>query len=151
VVIEDANPLFTRRTRLAPFAVSVFDAWLDERTQAELPGELVFPASPSGRPMHKATMLRAVDALTEAAGISQSREARASPHTLRNSFAADLFESGVEPEAVGQWLGFAQPVSANRLHRAWKTWFEQEQFDAEMALAQAPAASSYPDAARDAS
>ncbi|WP_109476479.1 tyrosine-type recombinase/integrase [Paraburkholderia sp. C35] len=151
VVIEDANPLFTRRTRLAPFAVSVFDAWLDERTQAELPGELVFPASPSGRPMHKATMLRAVDALTEAAGISQSREARASPHTLRNSFAADLFESGVEPEAVGQWLGFAQPVSANRLHRAWRTWFEQEQFDTEMALAQAPVASSYPDGARDAS
>ena len=134
VVIEATNPLFTRRTRLAPFAVSVLDAWLDERKQAELPGELVFPASPSGRPMHKATMLRAVDALVDAAGIGESREARASPHTLRNSFAADLFESGVEVEVVGQWLGFAQAVSANRLHRAWKTWSEQEQFEGEMSV-----------------
>jgi hypothetical protein len=45
---------------------------------------------------------------------------------LRNSFAADLFENGTEPELVGQWLGFAQAVSANRLHRAWKTWCEEE-------------------------
>jgi site-specific recombinase XerD len=140
VVIEAANPLFTRRTRLAPFAVSVLEAWLDERQHAGLPGELVFPASPSGRPMHKATMLRAVDALVESAGIAQSRDARASPHTLRNSFAADLFESGVEPEMVGQWLGFAQSVSANRLYRAWKTWNEQEIFDTEIQLAQSSGA-----------
>ncbi|MFM0018270.1 tyrosine-type recombinase/integrase [Paraburkholderia azotifigens] len=149
VVIEASNPLFTRRTRLAPFAVSVLDAWLDERKQAELSGELVFPASPSGRPMHKATMLRAVDALVEAAGISRSREARASPHTLRNSFAADLFESGVEPEVVGQWLGFAQAVSANRLHRAWKTWNEQEKFDAETRLEETSTSSEDPDQTRE--
>jgi site-specific recombinase XerD len=135
VVIEATNPLFTRRTRLAPFAMSILDAWLDERQYAELPGELVFPASPSGRPMHKATMLRAVDALVESAGIAQSREARASPHTLRNSFAADLFESGMDADVVGQWLGFAQVVSANRLYRAWKTWSEQEKFAEEIQLA----------------
>jgi integrase len=87
--------------------------------------------------MHKATMLRAVDALVDAAGIGESREARASPHTLRNSFAADLFESGVEVEVVGQWLGFAQAVSANRLHRAWKTWSEREQFEGEMSVGEA--------------
>jgi len=142
VVIEATNPLFTRRTRLAPFAVSILEAWLDERKHAGLPGELVFPASPSGRPMHKATMLRAVDALIEESGISQSREARASPHTLRNSFAADLFESGVEPDVVGQWLGFAQAVSANRLHRAWKSWSEQEKVGAKgepVALDSSPA------------
>ena len=141
VVIEATNPLFTRRTRLAPFAVAALDAWLDERKHADLPGELVFPASPSGRPMHKATMLRAVDALVDAAGIAQSREARASPHTLRNSFAADLFESGVDPDLVGQWLGFAQAVSASRLHRAWKTWNEQQQFDDEMRVGEALASS----------
>jgi site-specific recombinase XerD len=145
VAIEASNPLFTRRTRLAPFAVSILETWLDERKQAELPGELVFPASPSGRPMHKATMLRAVDALIEAAGISQSREARASPHTLRNSFAADLFESGVEPEIVGQWLGFAQAVSANRLHRAWKSWVEQEQFNGDVQLARVLPSAEAPD------
>ena len=77
--------------------------------------------------MHKATMLRSVDALIEAAGVAGSRESRASPHTLRNTFAADLFESGVAPELVGQWLGFMQPVSANRLHRAWRTWADQQE------------------------
>ena len=72
-------------------------------------------------------MLRSVDALIDAAGIAGSRESRASPHTLRNTFAADLFESGVAPELVGQWLGFVQPVSANRLHRAWRTWSDQQE------------------------
>ncbi|MCC8393761.1 site-specific integrase [Paraburkholderia sp. MMS20-SJTR3] len=126
VTIESANPLLTRRTRLAPFAAAILDAWLAERRVTELAGNLVFPASPSGRPMHKATMLRAVDALVEAAGIAASRQSRASPQTLRNTFAADLFESGVEAEQVGQWLGFVQAVSANRLYRAWQTWFEQQ-------------------------
>jgi integrase len=126
VVIESPNPLMTRRTRLSPFAVAALDVWLAERRLSELAGNLVFPASPSGRPMHKATMLRSVDALIEAAGFAASRESRASPQTLRNTFAADLFETGVAPELVGQWLGFMQPVSANRLHRAWRTWSDQQ-------------------------
>lgn len=127
VTIEAANPMLTRRTRLAPFATAILDAWLAERRFSELPGNLVFPASPSGRPMHKATMLRAVDALVDSAGIAASRKSRASPQTLRNTFAADLFESGVEAELVGQWLGFVQAVSANRLYRAWQTWIDQQE------------------------
>ncbi|WP_114809908.1 tyrosine-type recombinase/integrase [Paraburkholderia kururiensis] len=123
VVIEAANPEFTRRSRLSPFSVALLDAWLAERSAADLPGPLVFPASPSGRPMHKATVLRAVDAIVEAAGLA--REGRASPQTLRNTFAADLFESGVSAELVGQWLGFAQALSAHRLHRAWKAWADR--------------------------
>jgi site-specific recombinase XerD len=127
VVIESPNPLMTRRTRLSPFAVAALDAWLAERRESELAGNLVFPASPSGRPMHKATMLRSVDALIEGAGFADSRASRASPQTLRNTFAADLFETGVEPELVGKWLGFMQPISANRLHRAWKAWLAQQE------------------------
>jgi integrase len=126
VTIEAANPAFTRVTRLAPFAVDVLGAWLEARRLAGLPGQLVFPGSPSGRPMHKATVLRAIDALTESAGVAASRAERASPQTLRNTFAADLFESGVDTDQVGQWLGFLQPISAGRLHRAWKTWAERE-------------------------
>jgi integrase len=126
VTIESANPMLTRRTRLAPFAAAILDGWLAERRLSELAGNLVFPASPSGRPMHKATMLRAVDALIDPAGIAASRASRASPQTLRNTFAADLFESGVEAELVGQWLGFVQAVSANRLYRAWQRWTDQQ-------------------------
>src|ERR1700744_88157 len=73
VTIESANPMLTRRTRLTPFAAAILDAWLAERRLSELAGNLVFPASPSGRPMHKATMLRAVDALIDGAGIAESR------------------------------------------------------------------------------
>jgi site-specific recombinase XerD len=126
ITIEADNPLFTRVTRLAPFAIDVLGAWLEARHQAGLPGSLVFPGSPSGRPMHKATVLRAIDALMEAAGITEMREERASPQTLRNSYAAELFERGVSPEQVGQWLGFMQPISAGRLHRSWRLWADRE-------------------------
>ncbi|MCX4163323.1 MULTISPECIES: tyrosine-type recombinase/integrase [Paraburkholderia] len=127
VTVDAPDPSLTRRTRLSPFAVAILDAWLAERRLSGQTGDLVFPASPAGRPMHKATVLRAVDAQVEASGIAEARAARASPHTLRNTFAADLFESGVAPELVGQWLGFAQAVSANRLHRAWKAWAEKQE------------------------
>lgn len=72
--------------------------------------------------MHKATMLRAIDAIVESAGLTSSRTARASPQTLRNTYAAELFEHDVLPERVGKWLGFMRPISSNRLHRAWKNW-----------------------------
>jgi site-specific recombinase XerD len=147
VTIESASPMLTRRTRLAPFATAILDAWLAERRLAELAGNLVFPASPSGRPMHKATMLRAVDALVDAAGIAASRQSRASPQTLRNTFAADLFESGVEAEQVGQWLGFVQGVSANRLYRAWQTWIDQQ--DSPAAVEPDPAAAPLAEPRRD--
>jgi site-specific recombinase XerD len=124
--IDGDSPMSSRRTRLAPFAVAALDTWLEVRATEELPGTLIFPAAPSGRPMHKATTLRSIDALIDAAGIAASREARASPQTLRNTFAAELFESGVDPELVGEWLGFVQPVSAHRLHRAWQTWSSQQ-------------------------
>lgn len=147
VTIESPNPMLIRRTRLAPFAVAILDAWLAERRLSELAGNLVFPASPSGRPMHKATMLRAVDSLVDATGIAATRVSRASPQTLRNTFAADLFETGVEAELVGQWLGFVQAVSANRLHRAWRNWMDQQNFAA--VTEPDPAAPPLPEPRRD--
>ncbi|MDR8727798.1 tyrosine-type recombinase/integrase [Burkholderia pseudomultivorans] len=120
--IPSTHPDFARETHLASFAIALFDAWLLERKRQEIPGDLVFPASHTGRPMHKATMLRAIDAIVESAGLSSSRTARTSPQTLRNTYAAELFENDVPPERVGKWLGFMQPISSNRLHRAWKNW-----------------------------
>lgn len=122
LLIPSTHPDFTRETHLASFAIALLDAWLAERKRQGIPGDLVFPASHAGRPMHKATMLRAVDAIVEAADITASRTTRASPQTLRNTYAAELFENDVPPERVGKWLGFMQPISSNRLHRAWKNW-----------------------------
>lgn len=126
LTVEAANPAFNRQTRLAPFAIALLNQWISERKTARLLGNLLFPSAPSGRIMHKATMLRAIDAITLAAGIAESRTARASPQTLRNTFAADLFESGTAPEQVGQWLGFQQEISAQRLYRAWERWIGEE-------------------------
>ncbi|MFT4435679.1 tyrosine-type recombinase/integrase [Caballeronia sp. 15715] len=126
LTVEATNSALNRETRLAPFAIALLDNWISERKTARLLGDLLFPSAPSGRPMHKATMLRAIDAVIEAAGIANSRAARASPQTLRNTFAAELFESGTAPERVGQWLGFQQQISAHRLHRAWQNWIGEE-------------------------
>lgn len=136
LVIEATNPVMNRETRLAPFAIALLDQWISERKTARLLGNLLFPSAPSGRPMHKATMLRAIDAVIEAAGIADSRTARASPQTLRNTFAADLFESGTSTERVGQWLGFQQQISAHRLHRAWQNWIGEEIRERDLAEAQ---------------
>jgi site-specific recombinase XerD len=134
--VESGNPAHTRETRLAPFAIALFDLWISERKTSGLLGELMFPSAPSGRPMHKATMLRAVDDVIDASGIADSRTARASPQTLRNTFAAEFFESGTAPERVGEWLGFQQQVSAHRLHRAWQTWIGEEIRERDLAEAE---------------
>jgi integrase len=126
LAIEATNPALNRQTRLAPFAIALLDHWISERKTTRLHGDLLFPSAPSGRAMHKATMLRAVDAAIKATGIANSRTARASPQTLRNTFAADLFEGGTAPERVGQWLGFQQEISSHRLHRAWQKWTGEE-------------------------
>ncbi len=123
--IPSTHPDFARETHLASFAIALLEAWLVERKRQNIAGDLVFPASHAGRPMHKATMLRAIDAIVESAGLASSRTARASPQTLRNTYAAELFEHDVPPERVGKWLGFVRPISSNRLHRAWKNWREE--------------------------
>jgi site-specific recombinase XerD len=87
--------------------------------------------------MHKATMLRAIDAVVDASGIAASRVARASPQTLRNTYAAELFDEGVDPERVGQWLGFQQMISVHRLHRAWQDWMGEQIRERDLAQAQA--------------
>jgi site-specific recombinase XerD len=124
--IENVDPRLTRRTRPLPFARRAFDAWLTARAEASTAGHLAFPSGPDGRPMHKATVLRAIDALVEAAGIADSRDQRASPQTLRNSFAAQMFERGESAELVAEWLGFEQLESAIRLQTQWRAWQRSE-------------------------
>ncbi|WP_321799451.1 tyrosine-type recombinase/integrase [Caballeronia sp. J97] len=137
LTVDAANPLLIRQARLAPFAVDLLDDWISERKAAGLAGELLFPAAPSGRSMHKATMLRAIDAVVAASGIGASRVARASPQTLRNTYAAELFEDGTDPDRVGQWLGFQQTISVHRLHRAWQEWMGEQIRERDIARARA--------------
>lgn len=69
-------------------------------------------------------MNRITEAVIVESGVKAIRdpEHRASPQTLRNTFAAELFERGETPALVAEWMGFAQPVSAERLYESWKLW-----------------------------
>lgn len=126
LLVENVDPRLTRRTCPAPFARAVFDAWLTVRAQTETRGSLAFPSGIDGRGMHKATVLRAIDAQVEAAGLAESRTKRASPQTMRNSFAAHLFENDEPPELVAEWLGMEQLESAVRLQTQWRAWQRNE-------------------------
>lgn len=128
LLIENVDPRLTRRTRPEPFARGAFDAWLRARAETATRGTLAFPSGVDGRPMHKATVLRAIDAQVEAAGITGSRTKRASPQTLRNAFAARLFEQGEPPELIAEWLGMEQLESAVRLQTQWRAWLRSEEF-----------------------
>ncbi|CAM2156406.1 Site-specific integrase [Pararobbsia alpina] len=126
LLVDNVDPRLTRRTRPEPFAKAAFDAWLRVRAEMATRGALAFPSGVDGRPMHKATVLRAIDAQVEEAGLTGSRTKRASPQTLRNSFAARLFEVGESPELVAEWLGMEQLESAVRLQTQWRAWQRNE-------------------------
>jgi site-specific recombinase XerD len=122
ILIESPNSRFSHRTQMQPFARHLLVQWLSAREAAATAGHLVFPATRAGRPMHKATVLRATSDQVSRTGISAQRTERASPQTLRNSFAATLFESGHATELVAEWMGLGQVLSAERLRGAWETW-----------------------------
>ncbi|MGI4984198.1 MAG: tyrosine-type recombinase/integrase [Janthinobacterium lividum] len=122
VLVEAADPRYSRHVPVPPLALRIVERWLAARALAEVGGDLVFPAGRGGKPMHKATVLRAIDELVERAGLLGVRTARISPQTLRNAYAATLFEAGESDELLAERLGFAQLVSSKRLRAAWLEW-----------------------------
>lgn len=84
-------------------------AWLRERAELKIPGELVFPASLEGDTLHKATVYRQVRATFERAGVAVPR---AGGRTLRNTFAARQWQQGATPDEMTAVLGLALERSA---------------------------------------
>jgi site-specific recombinase XerD len=115
----------SHRAQMQPFTDELMKQWLQVRADAGTAGSLVFPATRAGRMMHKATVLRATAEQLRLAGISAARDERASPQTLRNSYAAALFQSGIEVDRVAAAMGFKQIISAQRMKGAWDTWTER--------------------------
>ena len=148
-VAED--PRYTRHVPMDARLAAILVHWLRTREETAIEGSLVFPAGRSGRAMHKATALRAIDTIVASArlrdhgepdvgtetepetkgevkkqrktvpAVSRSAD-RISPQTLRNAYAATLFESDASDELLAERLGFAQPLSAKRLRAAWHDW-----------------------------
>lgn len=124
VVLHMAKPE-TGRTYEAPlfaFAHQPLMTWLALREASGTLGDLVFPAMPSGRPMHAASIYRRVELLLDQAGVLSARCERASPQTLRNTCGAMHFEAGASPATVAQWLGMRDFESGWRLRAAHEAW-----------------------------
>ncbi|MEX3960125.1 tyrosine-type recombinase/integrase [Trinickia sp. EG282A] len=120
--IKRPDSQFSHRTSPAPYAIDLLRRWLTERERSGCLGELVFPADLEGRPMHSVTALRATAALVLESGISDDRFERASPQTLRNTFAAEMFEAGESTKSVADSFGFAVILTAERMKASWQRW-----------------------------
>ncbi|MGO4331901.1 tyrosine-type recombinase/integrase [Cupriavidus sp. M-11] len=105
-----------------PFARAAVLAWLETRAASGTHGDLVFPAMPSGRPLHAASLYRRVEILLDEAGVLAERSERASPQTLRNTCCALHFEAGASPAEVAQRLGMRDLESGWRLRTAFEAW-----------------------------
>ncbi|WP_075791210.1 tyrosine-type recombinase/integrase [Massilia putida] len=95
---------YEHTTILPRAGVVELTAWLKEREELKIPGDLVFPANLEGEPLHKATVYRQTRATFERAGIAV---ARAGGRTLRNSFAVHQLEQGVPRSELTAALGLA--------------------------------------------
>lgn len=120
---------YSRRVLPAPFAVRILKHWMAERmTGLELTldggdqSEFLFPAHQCGGRLHPITPLRNTALIVCASGLSDSRTERSSPQTLRNSFMAELFESGHTAREVASALGFETILTAERMKHAWQQW-----------------------------
>ncbi|MFZ4539092.1 hypothetical protein [Propionivibrio sp.] len=137
-VIDNSVPAHAHRARLLPFAQAALAAWLAvlEELRAEslaLKGRaggtpeqwrkspLVFIADRSGpgfgrfstsRRMHAASIFRRIQGFLEAAGVAGRR---ASPQTLRNTYAAMLIEGGATNAELISCLGLSAEVTAHRM------------------------------------
>ena len=84
-------------------------AWLKEREQMAIPGELVFPATLTGNKMTRKTVYVQMRATFERAGLDL---ARSGGRTLRNTFARQQLDQGASPEELKDVLGLALERSA---------------------------------------
>ncbi|GIZ50085.1 tyrosine-type recombinase/integrase [Noviherbaspirillum aridicola] len=93
------------RTRVAAFGAGMLLQWVALRKSLQLPGNLLFPAGPTGAVLHPATVYRQVKAVLAAAGVPEEQIKRRGARTLRNSFALRELEDGASPALVGEYLG----------------------------------------------
>lgn len=99
-------------THLRSEAVAVVLQWLDERTEMGkaglIKGVLLFPSSPEGEPLSKATVYRQTASTFKRAGIDGTR---VGGRTLRNTYAVQDIKKGVSNADLADKLGLAKEES----------------------------------------
>lgn len=119
---------YTHRARLLSFALEPIAAWLSIHRQlhgGELaPSHPVFRADRSsgfGRTaktvtLHASSIHRRTQRFLESVGVTGDR---ASPQTLRNTYAALLIDGGVSDEELVDFMGLKASLTAQRLRQAY--------------------------------
>ncbi len=118
------------RTRLLPFAKELLARWVEVRAASGTEGDVLFPSAVKfpkalkikkgetpGR-MSSAALYRLVKRELKAAGVEL--DARQAPQTLRNTFAAMLFDAGESDGLVAEYLGIKEPSNVGRLRAHYK-------------------------------
>ena len=141
-VIDCSVTAHSHRAVLRPFAREALGAWVTVLKQlseesVSMVGraggtpeqwrrsQLVFIADRSGRGfgrfsltqrMHVSSIFRRIQSFLEDAGVTGSR---ASPQTLRNTYAALLIEGGASTMELVTCLGLATDMTAQRIRASW--------------------------------
>lgn len=99
-----------RKERIVPVgqrALDAIDAWCTAR---KTPKEAAVFTNPSGKRLTPRSVQRIVENYRKALGLTQ----KASPHTLRHSFATHLLESGADLRSIQELLGHASLSTTQR-------------------------------------
>ena len=91
-----------RETPLAPWAAELLQYWLQVRVEARIQGDVLFPATRSGRPWQKEAQYRCAMGVLEDAGLDRTE---GGSFQLRHTFALRQLRRGVDPATVARWLG----------------------------------------------
>lgn len=119
---------------LEPYAWEAMQKWLGLRRQQTV-GDALFPSTVKGAPMHRSSMFRRVRHLLDVAGVRSETDDRACCQTLRNSFAATLFDRDIDSGTIAEYLGYAEPLTVERLRFAYDVWsLSQVEDDEEASL-----------------
>jgi len=100
-----------RKERVVPIgqkALDAIDSYLKNRRQRTDPAPIF--TGPSGKRLTARTVQRILENYRKSLGLAQ----KASPHTLRHSFATHLLESGADLRAIQELLGHASLSTTQR-------------------------------------
>jgi len=121
-----------RTALMLPLATRALVVWMKYRATERNLGEPLFPAMISRRRhdqrvissvMHASTMFRRVHRLLDLLGI---KDARTCGQTLRNTYAAELIESGMDDAGIVSAMGYQGDFSIQRLRAEHADFYNHE-------------------------
>lgn len=91
-----------RETPIAEWAGNLLAQWLEVRSANQVPGELLFPSTLSGKPLSHATCYKVCKAVLTEAGMDDDS---GGVFKLRHTFALRQIADGRSEPEVARWLG----------------------------------------------